>query len=703
MSDTKRHPQDVGSVLHGGGKPYFPMLLGNGEEHVLIGYSGGMGACAAHEHWNFGNSTGAESARATETGWFRLDPRPSQHGWAVNMLQCSYIVCHGVHATGVDYAEQQFDAATGILESRCRLAGATATVKTFLTRDHQLVHRLAIEPKTDDMSVQFFLKQPRTGIFEITPQPMSEGTLPFTLNCDEIDPIHGWLSCDAPDVEYLDDCYNRCPGIAVPLDGPREITFVVQLADQDDNSPAIPDALDYSVIEAKHATEWRAYDSASSINLNHAGLDELYRTSLYHLRSNEDPKTGRVPVGAYPGMWGNGVHPYDVSYSVMAFLGANRMEEAEKILQYWKSQLPTYRRRGESVGLPGTPVVIPHWHMDKFPPTTKDKVLQERHFCTACLPIHVWEFYRYSGRVDILEEYWACIVEPLEFLIGACVNEYDDHAEIIRSSGPNGKERVNGKVVYFPNPIRSLVTVIKAVRAAIDAAKLLGKPVLPEWERLLPKLVRGVEVNRFGDIVRANKTEKASPDAGGAYLGLFDCNEAKDSALAVIDAVTSESGFITWPNSGYMVIPWNTLQASAVCSRMHVPGAAQHLETAARFATTLGAIPEAVRIDGVYSKTWYPAAHGSLAQAVNLLLVHRNGDTIELFSDVPGEWGDVEFENLRVPVGLSVTASRVEGRIIARVENRSAQSQSLCIRAHGDAPWETEVVLDPGQATNCSG
>jgi len=77
------------------GKPYFPMLLGNGVDHVLIGYSGTMGACAGHEQWQY---------EKTIIGWFKSDRKGPQGGSILNLLQCGNIVRRGIDADGIDTA-----------------------------------------------------------------------------------------------------------------------------------------------------------------------------------------------------------------------------------------------------------------------------------------------------------------------------------------------------------------------------------------------------------------------------------------------------------------------------------------------------------------------------------------------------------------------------------------------------------------------
>ncbi len=697
------NPHDVGAVL-ASGKPYFPMILGNGVEHVLIGYAGAMGACSGHEHWSYGNSMPAhDPTGATFTGWFRPDTRKRPARGVLNLLQCGYIVRKGVHADGIDQAKQRFDARSGLLITRGHLGYAELEVTTFLTRDHLLVHHFSGNAHGDDMAMQFFVRSafPAGPLRVVIDRPQSASAaaqrLDFRIEGDGWPSTPGRLLCDHPKATWV-ECYNRQPGIEAPVEGEFELSFAVQCSHEEDAPAAqLLDHFDYESVLQRHRAEWQEFDARSDVRLAHGELDDLYRTSLYVVRAHQHPTLGGITVGSYPGMWWNDVNSYDVSYSMMALLGANRMVEAERVIQFWKHALPALRKRARDAGLPGAACPAPLSSSGEAEPTPREKLLEERHFMTANIALHVWQLYQYSGRVRVLEEYWDCLVEPLEFLLGACVEEFDDHAEIVRSSGPNGKERINGKVVYYPNPIRTLLATIEAVRAARDAAALLGREADPRWERLLPKLERGIEVNRFDGLVRASRHPKASVRADASYVGLFGCLVDEKTLQAEIDEATGPEGLMRWWNHGYRVVPWMHLNVSAAFSRLGMDGAARMAEMAARFTTTLGGIAEAVRPDGIYSKTWYHTVHGAFVHAANLLLVRRRDDVVELFAGVPGDWGDVSFERLRVPVGLLVSASRTGDRIAAEVANDSDRRQTIRVRAAGAAAWEETITLEPGE------
>lgn len=691
-------PHDVGVIFAKGNKSYFPMMLGNGIDNVLVGYSGTMGACQAHEAWNYGNMN-----METITGWYRSDIRQRPALDVQNLLQCGYIVRRAIHADGIESAEQEFDASRGVLGTRCQLGYAEIQVSTFLTRGHLLVHRFAVTAHGQEMALQFFVRSPsvsalRVEIGQTAPSPTS---LDFAVVGERWPTTPGRVFCDHSQARRV-TCYNGQKGLEVPLAGQSEFTFAVQCAlVQDVHGGAgredLQDRFDYAATLRRHSAEWEKFNSHSTIYLPCHAIDDIYRTSLYVIRSHQHPVLGGITVGSYPGMWKNTVYPTDMSFGMLGLLGANRMQEAELGVRFWHRTLPHLAKRLRDAGLPHGVSCPPDMSLSgEVSPLPREKILEQKHVETAHISLQTWQLYQYSGRLSVLKDYWDCLVQPLEFLLGSCVEEFDDHAEIIRSSGPNGKERVDGKVVYYPNPTYSLLTTIEALRHACEAADLLGRKIDPRWRLLLPKLERGIEVNRFDGLIREARSPNASATGCASQLGLFEVRLDKKTLLAQIERASSREGFLTWTNHGYRAVPWTMCDASAALSRMGMEGAARYVEMATMFTTTLNGFPEAIRPDGVYVKTWYPTVHGDFVHAVNLLLVRRRQDVVEIFAGVPDAWGPASFDSLRVPLGLVVSASRTAKGVAAKVTNDSDRPQQFKVRACGAAAWEESVALAPG-------
>jgi hypothetical protein len=695
-------PHDVGAIFGKGNKSYFPMMLANGIDHVLVGYSGSMGACQAHEAWNYPNMN-----METITGWYRFDIRRRPVYFVQNLLQCGYIVRRGVHADGIESAVQRFDALRAVLDTRCQMGYAEVHVSTFLTRSHWLVHRFSVSAHADDMAMQFFVRTPSVSALrvEVSRAASRPGGLDFAVVGDGWPATPGRLVCDHPEAKRV-ACYNGQAGLEVPLRGQSEFTFAIQCALIQDvpggaDREELHSEFNHATVLERHSAEWEKFSSHSAISLPHRGIDDVYRTSLYVIRAHQHPVLGGINLGGYPDMWNNGVCPSDMSFSMLALMGANRLEEAERGVRFWKRSLPHLTKLVREAGLPHG--VAAPWDLSvsgEGTPVSREQILEMKHLETAQISLQTWQLYQYSGRLSVLKEYWDCLVQPLEFLLGHCVEEFDDHAEIIRSSGPNGKERVDGKVVYYPNPTFSLLTTIEALRGACEAANLLGREIPPRWRQILPKLERGIERNRFEGVIREARHPRANITEAGSQVGLFDARLDKETVLANTRRKSSREGFPTWTNHGYRAVPWVMCDSSAAFSRLGIEGAGHYVELATLFTTTLNGFPEAIRPDGVYVKTWYPTVHGDFVHAVHLLLVRRRQDVVELFAGVPDDWGPVSFQSLRAPVGLVVSASRKDKQITAKVVNDSDRRQQFKLAARGDGAWEESVALEPGEAVS---
>ena len=140
LEQTKDH--DVGVVLRCA-KPYFPMLLGNGREHVLIGYSGSMGACAGHEHWSYGT---------TYTGWFRPDTRTRPARGVLNLLLLrgrddSIELFAGLPPAWGDASFRSLRAPVGLLVTAARTRGKISAELTNDSDRPHSPHRRACGPE----------------------------------------------------------------------------------------------------------------------------------------------------------------------------------------------------------------------------------------------------------------------------------------------------------------------------------------------------------------------------------------------------------------------------------------------------------------------------------------------------------------------------------------------------------------------------
>ncbi|HBC89673.1 MAG TPA: hypothetical protein DCZ94_22265 [Lentisphaeria bacterium] len=686
-------------------KPYFPMFLGNGIDQLLIGHTGAMGGGGSHEQWCFDN--------AVLTGWFKADRRGTNSKRLINLLQSGYTVQHGVRALGLDSFDQNFDPETATLRTSCSYGEALVKVTTFLTNTHCLVHRFEVVSAKEGISLQFFVKKPSFW--------WSVASLPDQMDITDTKKIRrssllyklqgknsralALLHADLRSAKTA-TCFNRSHGIEIPIRVKTKFTIYLECVDSIDMAsgselPRISRNFSYSRILQHHVSEWRKFNSSSNVTLARKDLSDIYTASLHVLRAHQHPE-GSISVGGYPLMWFSGIQSFDYSFGVMAFLSANRITEAEKMIEFWKNKLPALKKFAKSAGFPGayypTEITVNGKAIHPLPENPDERretIIRSKFFLTAMIALQTWQLYLHTGRKDLLKKYWPCIMEPLKFILAAGVREFKDHAEIISSSGPNGKERKNGKVLLYPNPLRSLLTTIATLEAAIKGSEILGLKTDPSWSRLLQKLRNGYDLNRFKGLIHLAKNPKMGISADGYCIGMFDCIGDKRTLLYDISHLTGKHGFMRWPDHGYPVVPWLHFNYSAALSKMDMPGAATLLDKAVPFTTSLFAFPEGVRPDGVFWKNWYPSVHGSFVHAFNLLLLRSKDCMIEIFPEYPLKWGDAEFRNLRTAPGLLVSASRRNSSVRAELKNDSDRKLDLQVRL-GKSPAKRITLKSNG-------
>lgn len=670
-------------------RPYFPMILGNGNDFVFIGYTGAMGGGGSHEQWVYD--------QATLAGWFKSDRRGKDHR-LVNLLQCGYVIKHGLRASGIDHFTQHFDHRTATLHTDCRYAHARVRVQTRLTHTHHLLHRFDVTPNAENLSLQMFIKPPS---FWWCPAQLSEPItldtqkhgrqIHFTVSGDTLDHVTGKLSSDAKDATVT-NTYARQPGLDIPLKSRRTFTVSLELVDHQDRDQQTVAQRNTTLptLQKTHQNQWQTYSRQSSVTLP-AHLQSIYDTSLYVSRSHQHPVTGGIPAGAYPLMWHSDINTFDMAFSLMAFLTANRITEARNVLKFWRHALPAMHELAQSIGAEGACImssVTQHGEsvlpLSDDPTQRRQQVLDAKHFLTAHAPIHVWQTYLHSGDVNILRENWDVMSDTITFLLKHVVIEKRDMAMIIRSSGPNGKERVNGKSVHHLNPTRTLIAVIEALKSIMQAADVLGIAHAPSWDRLLPKLIKGIEHNRHDGIIGRNAA-MPSPHADPCMSGLFYAPVDRVTFRSAMKRHRNSDGFQHWEDHGYRDVPWLDLHVASTLLRLHqTDSAIKHIEHAATRTTSLAAFPEGVRPDGVYWKTWYATVHGAFTHAINILLARHDKQHVYIMHGVPVSWGDVQFKHLRVPTGLLISASRLGKKHAVQIKNDHSRSQTFTVRIGGE-------------------
>ena len=643
-------------------KPYFPFLLGNGIDCILIDYSGSMSCNSGHLH--------LEQHQGTICAWYKATHRDCGKP-LLPILQSDYtLIAAGGETYEVGEFSQEFDPKKAILTTVVKATEFKLKIVTFLTKEQVLVeHYTLIKIPEDRPFIALNLHPPIIHWSNSFYTFSEKGNYRFSYNYKKriIEADYefygikgkGILYTDFPQVN-VENFYGGKRFILTNLKKNSTFTKYLLVLDEKDAPNYKKDAekilneikeKGYKNILKVHQKEWQEYQRRSYINLPDKNLEYLYYLSLYLIRAHQNPKTGLISIGNYPILWAGGVtNTWDLIFLYKALLGSNRVKEAESLISGYKKVLPRARDYAKKLKVKGA--YFP-WFMNYegkslcfVHPMEKPEIEK---FNNGCLVMEVWEQYLYTGDKRVLERYWDLIKETTDFLISSVVAEKKNIAEI--KEGEGADESISRK-----NDTSHLLTTIKAINALIEAGKILNKDIDSSYKRIFEKLKIGLKQNYKGKILLPYKGAKRI-NAGLFTHYLFNLPEGipKEGVEKALKECRGKLGLTNPGTYQNLIWSWMENKASIVLAHLKDKRAFKHLYNGTKYTSSLGAFPEKIRPDGFPINYWFLTCHGSYVWALNSMLAHSKGDRIRVIPGVPNSWKDLEFENLRVPPGILIS------------------------------------------------
>lgn len=690
-------------------RPYYPFALGNGSECITIDYTGSMlsGYISGHAH--------KEQHQGLIPGWYKNAHRvyhipariarkaffPSRTGVAQPCIQAGYVVMvNGENVEPSDFA-QTFDARRGILTTDLTLHGGHWRVIAYLTDGHVWVeHVKALDlPRGQRVDLSFFinpltysslrgLELARPAAVDIQPARDGALRLEYKLAPNE---FRGRGMLWAAPRGKLDG--NKI--VYAGLKSGFSATRYLMLADEAEGAPESGSAAacyqrlrtqSERRIRGAHARAWLDYTGKSRVALPDAASQQLYDLSLYWIRANQYPGTGSLNLGPFPCHWGGGANAiWDASVMQIPLLHGNHLAESRGLLDYYRLRMPRGRAVAKALGLPGArfcffaSAVGQDCHADPKN-IRKEKIVAN---ATACLSFY--DHWRISGRDDALPADLGLMRELLEHVLALAVLERDGRAYITDAAGAaEGRCPVS-------NDSFLAVTVARALRGCSEMAAAAGHP-LPHYLETALKLQQGLRENVRNGVLMADRNSAQ----GGASPLQFICDLPGSLragyALKTLRYWMKNCG-TPWgfdkPQKNYRDWPWCHCWLSTIYSHLGWDRRAfEELQLAMKDCSSLGAMPEKIRLDGYAINYWYTSSHAAYLQALQSALCHdRVDDALGLLWGMDGTWRDLEFDNLRMNGGLQVS-----------LEAKNSRLRRLVLRNNGVRPVRRKLVLNPRYA-----
>ncbi|MDD5598429.1 MAG: hypothetical protein PHV82_10825 [Victivallaceae bacterium] len=666
-------------------KRYFPFSLGNGIDCVLIDYSGSMACNSGHLH--------LEQHQGTICAWYKSTHRNRGQS-IVPLVQADFTLFHGEgEACEIGAFDQNFDPETAVLSTRIQAAYFQIEIKTFLTSEQILVEHYTLSRITENNPVIALNLHPPfppssfTGYSAISSYNFYPTTEKCAVGCDyQVNGIKGAgiMYTDFPTAKK--DIFPEKARILLSGFNERNsfTKYLVLLDEKDtcDFKKMLNEKLDgikswgYENILQSHQQDWKKYYRQSSVSLPDKELEHLYQLSLYLIRAQQNLQTGLISLGNYPILWNGGVsNPFDLFFSHRALLGANRLKEAEKLIEGYKKVIPLARDYARRLGCKGA--YFP-WFMnckgeslDFIDP--KECPMIEK-YNNGCLVMEAWNQYLYSGDINTLKKYWSLIKETTDFLLSAIVSENEQTACIRRGEGAD--ESAPRK-----NDTSHLLTTIKSLEALIQAAAVLDEKISESYRSTLNKLKLGLKGNYRKKILLPYAGSDMIKTSTFTFF-LFNLPEGtgKENITAALKACKGRFGLTSPGNYQNLIWPWAEWQAAIALSYLKDKRAFKHLYNGTRYSSSSGAFPEKIRPDGFAINYWYLTAHGSYVWAVNSMLAHSVNNKIAILPGIPGTWKDLAFENLRLAAGILVSLKMENGKICdLRLKNINSRAVEIIL------------------------
>lgn len=677
-------------------KPYYPMLLANGADAVLADYSGSMfGAVNGHSHF--------EPHQGTPCGWYKV-----AHAWKTpskviqSVAACGYqILMNGEVCEPKDF-RQTFDPRRAMLSTTITsFGGCKLLLESFLTDESVLVERFQFldvpENRAVDLTLLLLKPNSMAGAVALHTEPefkYEESTVPNALGFSyRMGDIRGYglMHSDKPGAGLIDSFRATKGFIFKKVTSGWEVTRYIAVLDSTETAgfrekvhERISACLGngFGEVRKAHAAVWEAYFGASDVSLPDPEFGYLYQLSRYLIRAHLHPQTGGLTVGMLPNLWDGGTYvPYDAWYLHQALLLANNLETADRHLDYYAARHDQARKIAAEVGASGA--AFSGWTTcfgEHKGDDIKDYLLHLKPCMAGFVALAFYWQWKYAGT--LCEKKKAVLHDVLQFS-GKFVVDRGEWAEIAPCMAGN-----ESSVDVQNDSMTSLVFA----KAFAGAAEVFGAA---DFKTIAEKLGKGLARNYDRGLLQ--------PFPGAWYRTGFQfwaylCNlpDGIDGASVyqALEFCRTPWGYdFEQPSEVYRDWPWIASRAAICLAHLKDP---QHafalLMHQKKHTSSLGAIPEKIRLDGFPIGYWYASPHGLLMWATLAALVHvgPRGE-VRLLWGMDGTWQDLSFRCLRLPGGMTVSAAVAKGTLT------ELRVSALGREGH-------EVVLDinplyrPGQA-----
>lgn len=660
-------------------EPYYPMLLSNGQDGILIDYSG-SNFCSKSGH------THPEQIMGAATGWYKASSRIFGSECISQIIRAGYqVILYDVPCEPDSY-EQWLDAKEGILHTNLVFQKKLhVSVESFLSDEGLWGEKITVTDCPDDWSVNlaFRITSPissyRNLELEKTPH-FTANKEPYGFNFSyEIENAKGLgallteQNFEKTEIIFNDHGNNfQCDVVYENLkvgSVVSRILFCSDTTEYEDTEKAFNYNFElakqgFDTIKEQHTAKYVSRTNHVNVTLPNEKLQQIYDTSRYVIQGSRNRKSGALLLGIQPHLWGGGIYcSYDAYFDIMALMTSGDKDVINGITKFFDAQSDIGENALKKAGFSG--IAFTGWTdcfgnfgyegfelADWF---TKEKPL---FICNEIINRYtVWKYA--NQKTD----------ERLAYILKQVYIFFKNH--LLR--------KINGK--YCLIDVKAGNEAGISVEADTFTVIALSKALFAIADMLNDKTIHTIGKEVLESISQNYTSDgillpfKDAPYLAGLQLDFYLYMLPQGIPFISVEKAL-ENGKTAWgydfgqSHEVYRHWPWISSRA-AICythEGRHAE-AMQFIKSLTVGSTSLGALPEKIRIDGMPINYWYTSAHALAVWAIHDAFAHTHGNELRLCYGMNDEWQNFCCEGICMENGITVSLA---------VENGTLKSLKLC-------------------------
>ena len=604
---------------------YFPLCLMSGRDAVTVDYGGtGLLSYSGHTHM--------EAHQTAPTGWYKTSATKPHTAIQPILIAGVQVMLFGAPAEPRFY-EQEFFPERATVETVVSFRhGVKLKITAFFTYNTGIwCERVEVVEKREDvrLDLAFRLNNPMTG----------------ARACSFRKPHSVSFAQDGKDgvaVSYLQDGFTGRGVLRAsrPFDRTRSAkqpeayeTFFEGIYDDlragdclsrtlfllgDEEKHIGFDELreiaegGFDGLLSDHEALWRGYFRTSEVRLE--GSPEhnyIYNLSRYVIKSCQSPDSGVITIGMMPYHWNGGIAcNWDTEFVHEALLISGAFTESEHYTDQYIRSADICRRAVAEAGFPG--IAFPGW-TNLAGEFSGHRPLGE--WLTTYKPLFnsyaIHGFYREWKENPALdpEKYRALAEGVAEFLLARLITEGEGGRYYVKEAKDSFE---TGVTVKLDSSLQ-----ITFAKAFLEVAEMYGNE---KYARVGRGMLLALEENRREDgHLLSSKSLPYLYEYLAGYYSTYKLTDLDPTLVTeYIEGLATPWGTDS-PNSSeeYRHWPWNDSWAARDYIRMKdARRAERHIAHMTYGASTLGALPEKIRMDGEPIGVWYTTPHALFVSAL---------------------------------------------------------------------------------------